>query len=75
MSEKLDIQHIIKIHMVYKDWKIIDLAKNTGISPSTLGRKLKGEGEFTICEAKKIAEAFNFNDPWNVFFNTKSPKT
>lgn len=73
MSNSLEIHKIIKAHMIFNDFNIIKLSRVTGIPASTLSRKLKGETEFTLSEAKKIADALNISDPWDIFFNTKKP--
>lgn len=56
----------IKLKIIERGFKIGYVAKQLGITPNCLSRKLKGKSEFTISEAKKLCEILDV--PVNIFF-------
>lgn len=50
------------------------LAEMLGISNSSMGRKLKGETEFTLSEALDMCSALGFDLP-EIFFTDSVPNT
>lgn len=63
--------NILKAKMIEKEISMEDMARMSGMSVSTLYRKLKADGEFSIKEASDIAKSLNLNyqDVMKIFFD------
>ena len=60
---------LLKAEMVKKKYTQAELAKAIGIAPNTLNRKLLGQREFTVSEAKKICDVLDIENPVEIFLS------
>ena len=70
MSKKCIYMQVL-IQLYLKDWDYQNLSKETGISYTSLRRKLAGESPLSINEAKKIQKALNSGLPIDKLFETR----
>ena len=61
------LEQEIKIGCIKKHIRIADLAEEIGMTAGTLRRKMRGESEFTISEARKVCNALGISSC--IFFN------
>ena len=59
--------------LTFNGIKRIELAEAIGVSEQTIGKKLKGETDFTISEATEICNRFGI--PVSLFFDNLVAKT
>jgi plasmid maintenance system antidote protein VapI len=59
----------IRAAMKRKEKGVVDLAKEIGMAPNSLSRKLVGKSQFTIAEAVKLVKVLEIDNPVDIFFS------
>lgn len=65
--------HLLKSYIVKNGMTIDEVARNLGINPATLYRKMNGKSELSIGEAEQLISTLSIekNDIVSIFFNDK----
>ena len=68
--------NLLKYHIAKAGYKIGDMGKLLGISQAAFSNKLNGKTEYTVAEAKTIAETLVLEDAdaINIFFDRSVAK-
>lgn len=68
----MDLQRL-KGEMVAKGMTQAELAEKLELTTHGLNRKLNGKSQFTVGEARQIAEILELSDPASIFFAPTDP--